>query len=105
MQGEVKAKAVELLRTGSVDRVLGWKAGTFFYDLTPAVFETAEEVEQGLRLVRLLRSQFVEIPHRREPETRENCSLFKALRYLLVSAASERAPDPSRAGACRGGLV
>ena len=27
MQGEVKAKAVELLRTGSVDRVLGWKAG------------------------------------------------------------------------------
>ena len=46
MQGEVKAKAVELLRTGSVDRVLGWKAGTFFYDLTPAVFETAEEVER-----------------------------------------------------------
>ena len=46
MQGEVKARAVELLKTGAVDRVLGWKAGTFFYDLSPAVFATAEEVEQ-----------------------------------------------------------
>lgn len=46
MQGEVKARAVELLKTGAVDRVLGWKAGTFFYDLSPAVFATAEEVER-----------------------------------------------------------
>ena len=45
MQGEVKARAVALLKTGAVDRVLGWKAGTFFYDLTPAVFATAEEAE------------------------------------------------------------
>lgn len=46
MQGEVKARAVELLKTGAVDRVLGWKAGAFFYDLSPAVFATAEEVER-----------------------------------------------------------
>ena len=38
MQADVKARAVEFLKTGAVDRVLGWKAGTFFYDLTPAVF-------------------------------------------------------------------
>ena len=36
MQG-VKEKALALLQSGTVDRVLGWKAGEFFYDLTPAV--------------------------------------------------------------------
>ena len=45
MQG-VKEKALELLSSGQVDRVLGWKTGEFFYDLTPAVFTTAEEVER-----------------------------------------------------------
>ena len=38
MQELIKAKAIELLENGTVDRVLGWKAGEFFYDLTPAVF-------------------------------------------------------------------
>ncbi|MBQ1264045.1 MAG: 4Fe-4S dicluster domain-containing protein [Oscillospiraceae bacterium] len=42
----VKEKAIELLSSGKVDRVLGWKAGEFFYDLTPAVFESVEEVEK-----------------------------------------------------------
>ena len=32
------AKAVELLQNGTVDRVLGWQAGEFDYDITPAVF-------------------------------------------------------------------
>lgn len=45
MQG-VKEKAVELLQSGQVDRVLGWKAGEFFYDLTPAVFTSAQEAER-----------------------------------------------------------
>ena len=45
MQG-VKEKTLELLRSGKADRVLGWKAGEFFYDLTPAVFESAEEAEK-----------------------------------------------------------
>ena len=31
-------KAKELLADGTVDRVLGWKAGEFDYDVTPAVF-------------------------------------------------------------------
>ena len=43
----VKEKALELLRSGTVDRVIGWKRGEFFYDLTPAVFTSCEEVEQG----------------------------------------------------------
>jgi len=45
MQG-VKETAVELLKNGTVFRVLGWKKGDFFYDVTPAVFESAEEVEK-----------------------------------------------------------
>ncbi len=43
---EVMKKALELLQSGTVSRVLGWKTGDFFYDLTPAVFESAEEVEK-----------------------------------------------------------
>ena len=34
----VKEKAIELLQNGTVDRVLGWRAGEFFYDLTPGCF-------------------------------------------------------------------
>ena len=44
---KVKEKALELLNNGTVTRVLGWKKGDFFYDLTPAVFGSAEEVEKG----------------------------------------------------------
>lgn len=40
------SKASELLKNGTVDRVLGWKAGEFDYDITPAVFHTGEELEQ-----------------------------------------------------------
>ena len=48
MQG-VKEKALELLASGKAQRVLGWKTGEFFYDLTPAVFESAEAVEQDFQ--------------------------------------------------------
>ena len=37
-------KAGELLENGTVDRVLGWKAGEFFYDPTPAVFGSKNEL-------------------------------------------------------------
>ena len=47
MQGMIRQKAIELLETGVVDRVLGWKTGEFFYDLTPAVFRSREEIESG----------------------------------------------------------
>ncbi len=40
-------KAKELLENGTVDRVLGWKAGEFDYDVTPAVFKSADELESG----------------------------------------------------------
>ena len=40
-------RAPALLADGTVDRVLGWKAGEFGYDVTPAVFRSAQELEQS----------------------------------------------------------
>ena len=45
MQEMMKNKAIELLESGAVSRVIGWKKGDFVYDITPAVFETKEEIE------------------------------------------------------------
>lgn len=39
-------KAEELLSSDAVTRVLGWKKGEFGYDITPAVFETADEMKK-----------------------------------------------------------
>lgn len=39
-------KAKELLASGTVDRVLGWKRGEFCYDVTPAVFRDAEALDE-----------------------------------------------------------
>ncbi len=39
-------KAVSLLENGTVSAVLGWKKGEFDYDITPAVFETAQELKE-----------------------------------------------------------
>ena len=46
MQERLKQRAIELLSSGTVDRVLGWKTGEFCYDLTPAVFHAQAEVEK-----------------------------------------------------------
>ncbi len=40
------SKAVQLLDNGTVDRVLGWKAGEFDYDVTPFVFVNKEQLEK-----------------------------------------------------------
>ena len=40
-------KAAALLGAGTVSAVLGWKKGEFDYDVTPAVFKTAEEMAEG----------------------------------------------------------
>lgn len=48
MQG-LKAKMLEraktLLADGTVNRVLGWKKGEFCYDISPAVFSSADELK------------------------------------------------------------
>ena len=46
MQERLITKAKELLASGAVDRVLGWKAGEFDYDITPAVFANAEALDK-----------------------------------------------------------
>ena len=45
MQEAVIKRAKELLADGTVNRVVGWKAGEFAYDTTPAVFTSAEELD------------------------------------------------------------
>ncbi|MBR4895301.1 MAG: 4Fe-4S dicluster domain-containing protein [Clostridia bacterium] len=46
MQEMMKNRAKALLADGTVSRVIGWRRGEFSYDVTPAVFETAEELER-----------------------------------------------------------
>lgn len=38
----IREKAQKLLEDGTVNRVLGWKQGEFFYDRTPAVFQASD---------------------------------------------------------------
>ena len=47
MQEAMMKRAKELLTDGTVNRVLGWQKGEFAYDATPAVFHSAEALEQG----------------------------------------------------------
>ena len=46
MQEVMIKKAETLLSEGKIDRVLGWKKGEFSYDVTPAVFESADELRK-----------------------------------------------------------
>ena len=41
------SKAVSLLENGTVNAVLGWGKGEFAYDVTPTVFETADEIREN----------------------------------------------------------
>ena len=47
MQKVMINKAIELLTNGTVQKVIGWQKGEFAYDITPAVFESAEEIEKN----------------------------------------------------------
>ncbi|MBQ4105243.1 MAG: 4Fe-4S dicluster domain-containing protein [Clostridia bacterium] len=42
---QIVSKAVSLLQDGTVSAVLGWRQGEFCYDVTPSVFNTAEDIE------------------------------------------------------------
>ncbi|MBQ9748816.1 MAG: 4Fe-4S dicluster domain-containing protein [Clostridia bacterium] len=46
MQEMMKKRAKELLASGEVTRVIGWKKNEFDYDITPAVFTSAEEIDR-----------------------------------------------------------
>lgn len=46
MQDRMINRAKELLQDGTVNRVLGWKTGEFDYDITPAVFTSADELDK-----------------------------------------------------------
>ena len=42
---KMKERAAELLKSGEVARVIGWKKGEFYFDPEPSVFETEAELE------------------------------------------------------------
>ena len=69
MQELIKAKAIELLENGTVDRVLGWKAGEFFYDLTPAVFTSRRRSRRTLSTLFFPARTFPSILSRRAART------------------------------------
>lgn len=45
IQSKMLARAKELLESGEVARVIGWKKGDFCYDPSPASFESVEELK------------------------------------------------------------
>ncbi len=47
MQEVMIKRALELLESGEVNRVLGWQKGEFSYDVTPAVFSDAEKLSNN----------------------------------------------------------
>ena len=47
MQEELIARAIELLRDGTVTRVLGWRKGEFLYDVTPDVFTDPDDLKEN----------------------------------------------------------
>ena len=69
-------KAKEPLENGTADRVLGWKAGEFDYDVTPAVFKSADELENGVGWATSAEQTFPNIllRKRRKAKTRFSCS-------------------------------
>ncbi len=46
MQDAMKAKAIGMLASGEVRRVVGWRIGDFGYDVTPSFFEDAKDIEE-----------------------------------------------------------
>lgn len=45
MQEMIVSRLKELFSAGEITRVVGWKAGESFYDVSPAVFESADELK------------------------------------------------------------
>ncbi len=47
MRNVLTEKAISLLENGTVSSVLGWRKGEFDYDITPAVFTTADDINEN----------------------------------------------------------
>jgi succinate dehydrogenase/fumarate reductase-like Fe-S protein len=45
LQSKMIARAKELLADGTVNRVIGWEKGLFDYDVTPAIFSNAKDLD------------------------------------------------------------
>lgn len=47
MQKIIIEKAINLLTSGKVNRVVGWRAGEFCYDVAPSLFTDADDIEKN----------------------------------------------------------
>ncbi len=47
MQKQMIEKAVELLSSGEIKRIVGWRRGEFSYDVSPSVFTDAEDLKEN----------------------------------------------------------
>ena len=83
------SKASELLNNGTVDRVLGWKTGEFDYDITPAVFYTAEELERDF-VWNDFCDWYIELTRNGQIGKQAAC-IPQALRYLQLQSAADGA--------------
>lgn len=45
VEQKMRDRAAELLQSGEVNRIVGWKKGEFYFDPMPAVFESVEELK------------------------------------------------------------
>ena len=66
----------------TVNRVIGWKAGEFDYDITPAVFTTAEELDAGFLYNDFCGGKPLQISDQRVPQGGQDSGVSEALRYL-----------------------
>ena len=81
-------RAKELLESGEVARVIGWKKGEFYHDPSPASFETVEELDGFVQ--RILRGKPFQISHSNEQKGRKNSDLLETLRFLQLQSACKR---------------
>lgn len=93
----MKERAKTLLSEGKVQKVVGWKKGLFDDDVTPAVFENADELESGFVFNKFcaanLSKYLIEIT--KSIETRKSTVRMNNIMAKQRDPSSEDAPIPS----------
>lgn len=78
-------KAKELLNSGICSRVFGWKRGEFDYDLTPAVFTTAEQIDREFVYNGFCAANFSnDLVNETRRDAWQSCGFFETVRQLQL---------------------
>ena len=108
------SKINELIDNGTVDRVIGWKAGEFCYDVSPAIF-TKENLDElvynsfcGANQSKfLVGAATMDVPFRapnapEPPQPKKILALLKPCDCYSYNPAADRAQTGRREGLCTG---